>query len=247
MEEEVKIIYQDGSLLVIDKPPKVAVFSEGNSPTISLVPLLLRVFPHLEEVGKSPRYGIIHRLDKETSGILLVAKNQSALEFFQKQFRERKVLKKYIALLWGNLKEERGEIETLIGRAPGNRLKQKAYLPLEPSVAGKRDAVTHYRVLKRFSQKVRGRDYYYTLVEASPKTGRKHQIRAHFAFLKHPVAGDKLYSFKDQTAPKYLDRQFLHASSLEISLFEGEKRKTFNSFLPDDLNMVLKNLDEYSG
>ncbi len=245
MEEEIKIIYQDDSLLVVDKPPGLAVFSERGSTVPTLIPLLLRVFPHLKEVGKSPRYGIIHRLDKETSGILLVAKSQPALDFFQKQFKERQVLKKYITLLWGNLKEESGEIKTLIGRAPGNRLKQKAYLHFGPSSSGKREAVTRYRVLKRFFQEKKSGKNIYTLAEAVPKTGRKHQIRAHFAFLKHPVAGDRLYSFKDQVAPKKLARQFLHASLLEINLLEGKGRKIFNSELPDDLERVLKDLDEY--
>jgi 23S rRNA pseudouridine1911/1915/1917 synthase len=246
MEEEIKTIYQDDDLLVIDKPAGFAVFSEKSSAVPTLTPLLLRVFPHLKEVGKSPRYGIIHRLDKETSGILLVAKSQPALDFFQKQFKERRVLKKYITLLWGNLKEESGEIKTLIGRAPGNRIKQKAYLHFGPSASGKREAVTQFRVLKRLHQTTDNKENVYTLVEAKPETGRKHQIRTHFAFLKHPVAGDRLYSFKDQVSPKGLDRQFLHASFLEINLFGKGGKKAFSSELPDDLKGVLKNLDEYS-
>jgi len=180
----------------------------------------------------------VHRLDKDTSGILLVAKNDKALEFLQKQFKERRVEKKYIALVTGNLKTERGKIETLIGRSPKDRRKQKVYLPGEPESKGKREAITEYKVLKKFKN--------YTLIEAIPKTGRKHQIRTHFAYLGHPVAGDKLYGFKNQPTPKGLKRQFLHANYLKIKLPKGAPDKAgtreFNSGLPEDLKLCLQSL-----
>ncbi len=206
-----KTIYEDDDLLVIDKPAGV------NADDI-------------------PRR--VHRLDKDTSGILLVAKNDKALEFLQKQFKERRVEKKYIALVTGNLKTERGKIETLIGRSPKDRRKQKVYLPGEPESKGKREAITEYKVLKKFKN--------YTLIEAIPKTGRKHQIRTHFAYLGHPVAGDKLYGFKNQPTPKGLKRQFLHANYLKIKLPKGAPDKAgtreFNSGLPEDLKLCLQSL-----
>ena len=176
----------------------------------------------------------VHRLDKDTSGIFLVAKNDKALEFLQKQFQERKVIKKYLALVAGNLKDKEGTIETLLGRSPKDRRKQKNFLQNQPEAEGKRKAVTEYKALQRFKD--------YDLVEASPQTGRKHQIRAHFAHLNHPIAGDKLYGFKKQYCPKELNRQFLHASYLKIKL-PTEIEKEFSSELPEELNKILRSLE----
>jgi len=175
----------------------------------------------------------VHRLDKDTSGILLVAKNDKALEFLQKQFKERKVKKKYLALAVGNLKKGEGVIETLIGRSPGDRRKQKVYLPGEPNSQEKRKAITEYKVLQRFEN--------YDLIEVEPRTGRKHQIRTHLAYFSHPIAGDKLYGFKGQICPKGLKRHFLHASYLKIKLPSG-KIKIFKSNLPEDLKKVLNQI-----
>ena len=177
--------------------------------------------------------GRVHRLDKDTSGVFLTAKNQETLDFLQKQFRERKVGKKYLALVAGHLKNKEGRIETLLGRSPQDRRKQKIFLPHEPGAKGKRDAVTDYSVTERFKD--------YDLAEVRPKTGRKHQIRAHMAYLGHPIAGDKLYGFKNQPLPKGLKRQFLHAASLKIMLPDG-KTKEFKSPLPNDLKTCLQKL-----
>jgi len=201
-----KIIHEDDDLLVYDKPAGV----------------------NCDDFPKR-----VHRLDKDTSGIFLVAKNDEALEFLQKQFKERRVEKKYLALVVGNLKNEEGEIKTLIGRSPKDRKKQKVYLPQEPSAAGKRTAETHYKVLQKAGN--------YDLIEIEPKTGRKHQIRTHFAFLGHPIAGDKMYGFKNQPTPQGLKRQFLHASYLKITTPDGQE-KEFRSKLPEDLKEILHNL-----
>ena len=200
---EFQIIYEDDDLLVIDKPAGMVV-------------------------DDIPRR--VHRLDKDTSGILLVAKNDKALEFFQKQFKERRIKKKYLCLVVGNLKNKEGEIKTLLGRSPKDRRKQKVFLPQEPGALGKREAITNYKVLERFKN--------YDLIEVEPKTGRKHQIRAHFSYLGHPIAGDKLYGFKNQLCPKGLKRQFLHASYLKIKM-PDEKIKEFRLELPEDLKSVI--------
>lgn len=221
---EFKILYEDEDVLVIDKPAGMIV----------------------DDIPKR-----VHRLDKDTSGILLIAKNDKTLEFLQRQFKERKIEKKYIALVIGNLEREQGTIETLIGRSPGDRRKQKVYLPPEPDSKGKREAVTKYKVLQRFS--VAAKSYggpaeafgeggqTYTLIEVELKTGRKHQIRTHFAYLGHPVAGDKLYGFKGQICPPGLKRQFLHANYLKTKLQNGQI-KEFKSELPEDLKLCLQNL-----
>lgn len=174
----------------------------------------------------------VHRLDKDTSGILLTAKNKEVLDFLQREFKERRVEKKYTALVVGNLKEMEGKIETLLGRSPADRRKQKVFLPTDPKNEGKREAVTFYKVLQRFEN--------YDLIEVEPKTGRKHQIRAHMAYLNHPIAGDKLYGFKGQKTPKGLKRQFLHSNYLKIKLPDN-KIKEFRSNLPNDLKICLPN------
>ncbi len=252
-----KIIYEDSNVLVADKPAGIIVFppapakASASKEEETLIDLLLEKYPDLKKVGEKPRYGIVHRLDKDTSGILLTAKNNKGLIFFQKQFSalsgsasygknkkpealEKTLEKRYIALVVGKVKNNQGIIETLIGRAPKDRKKQKVYLPAEPSSEGKRKAVTEYKVMERFKD--------YTLLEISPKTGRKHQIRCHFSYLGHPIAGDKMYGFKNQLCPEGLNRQFLHASYLKIKLPSG-KEKEFRSEPPEDLKKILKELN----
>jgi 23S rRNA pseudouridine1911/1915/1917 synthase len=236
---EINIVFEDKNLLVIDKPAGIIVFREDKASQKTLINLLVEKYKNLKNVGEAPRYGIVHRLDKDTSGLLLVAKNNETLFFLQGQFQQRKVIKKYIALVSGEIKNEKGIIDTLIGRGQKDRKKQKVYLPFEPNAKGKRKAFTKYRVLKRFVDKKQNK---YTLIEAEIKTGRKHQIRVHFQYLNHPIAGDKTYSFKNQIAPECLKRQFLHAVYLKIKI-PGSGEKEFESNLPENLT---KTLDKFS-
>jgi len=205
-----KVIYEDENIQVIDKPAGIAM-----------------------DKFEKPA----HRLDKDTSGVILVAKNDKTLEFLQKQFQERKVKKQYLALVVGNLKNTEGKIETLLGRSPKDRRKQKAYFSGDPRTEGKRKAVTEYKVLQRFEN--------YDLIEVEPQTGRKHQVRAHLTYLGHPIAGDKLYGFKNQPLLEGLKRQFLHSNYLKIKLPNG-KEKEFKSPLPKDLKLCLQNLKPLS-
>jgi len=205
-----KIIYEDENVLVIDKSAGI----------------------NADDFEKR-----VHRLDKDTSGILLIAKDAQVLEFLQKQFQERRVEKKYIALVTGQLKNNEGIIETLLGRCQKDGKKQKVYLPFEPGAKGKRKSITKYKVLQKFKD--------YTLIEVELKTGRKHQIRAHFSYLGHPLAGDKMYGFKNQPCPKNLKRQFLHANYLKIEL-PNREIKEFKSALPKDLKLCLQKLKHSS-
>ena len=237
-----KIIYEDADLLVIDKPAGIVVFPEGEtlkSGEKTLIDYLIEKHPELAESGTPPRYGIVHRLDKDTSGILLVAKANEALIFLQKQFKNRRVEKKYICLVNRRLKDDFGKIETLIGRSPSDKRKQKVYFLGEPGSEGKKEAITEYKVLERFKE--------YTLLEVQIETGRRHQIRCHLSYLQHPVAGDKMYGFKNQLTPNGLARQFLHASCLKIQLptcagRPNGKTEEFKSDLPEELKQILKNL-----
>ncbi|HDJ30385.1 MAG TPA: RluA family pseudouridine synthase [bacterium] len=229
-----KIIYEDKNIMVIEKTAGIVVFPEGKSKTNTLADYLIKEYPELKKAGKPPRYGIVHRLDKDTSGILLIAKNNSSLSFLQKQFKERKVIKKYLALVAGIVKKDSGKIETLMGRSPKNRKKQRVFLEGEPKSENKRRAITLYKVIDRFKN--------CTFLEVEPKTGRKHQIRCHLAWIHHPIIGDKLYGFKNQLNFN-LNRHFLHASYLKITLPTGEE-KEFRSDLPSELKNIIKTLRE---
>ncbi len=238
-----QIIYEDKDLLVIDKPAGIVVFPEGKTTEKTLIDLLLEKFPDLKNVGEAPRYGIVHRLDKDTSGILLVAKSTEALIFLQKQFKNREVEKKYTTLATGIIKEKEGVIHTLIGRAKNDPRKQKASWLEDANPQGKREAITKYKVIQKFTDPSTSLGASYTLLEVEIKTGRKHQIRCHLEYIRHPIAGDKIYGFKDSPCPKGLKRQFLHASYLKIKLPSGEIKK-FNSKLPQDLQNTINNLEK---
>jgi len=210
-----KIIYENDNVLVVDKPAGIVITD---------------IYPDLSKA---------HRLDKDTSGVLLIAKNEKALIFLQKQFKQRSIEKKYIALVVGNIKNNQARIKTLIGRSKKQGTRQKVYLTAEPGSKGKREAITEYKVLKRFRSA--SGEINYTLLEVFPKTGRMHQIRTHLAYINHPIAGDKKYGFKNQPCPKELKRQFLHASYLKIKLPNSEF-KELSSELAQDLKLCLKNL-----
>lgn len=242
-QEDMKIIYEDKDVLAVDKPAGIVVFpegetllrreaSDGQATENTLIDSLIEEKPELKNAGEAPRYGIVHRLDKDTSGVLLVAKSSETLIFLQKQFKNREVEKKYVCLVEGNIKEDSGRIETLIGRAHGDKRKQKAY-PVIDSKIGRREAVTLYKVLERYEG--------YTLLEVKIETGRRHQIRCHFSYLHHPIVGDTLYSFKNSKVPKGLTRQFLHSAYLRIQLPSGEI-KEFLSEIPEELKSILNNL-----
>jgi len=233
---EIKVIYQDKHLLVAEKPSGISVFPEGEEKGKTFIDDLVESFPELKEVGEWPRYGIVHRLDKETSGVILIAKNSRTLAFLQEQFQNGEVTKEYIALCTGNLSEKKGTIETFMARSPKDRRKQKAHPLYDLKIKGiARKAVTDYEALQKIGN--------YTLIKAIPRTGRKHQIRCHMAYLHHPIAGDGLYGFRDHIPPEGLKRQFLHAERLTVRMPDGEMR-SFYSELPDDLKKILDNLQK---
>lgn len=242
---EVKIIYEDKDILVLDKPAGLVVHPtalSAASGTLSvpakvntLTDILLTHYPQLKNIGESPfRPGIVHRLDKETSGVLVVAKTNQAFQYLKKQFQDRKVIKKYLALVVGRPLKNKGTIVTYLARDKKDKTKQKALsLPLGKGKI--RQAITEYKIIKKYKD--------YTLLELEPKTGRLHQIRAQLKWLGCPVAGDKKYARKRQTCPEGLERQFLHAISLRLRLPNGQV-KEFKSCLPLELKNVLKDLQK---
>lgn len=221
-----KIIYEDADIIVVDKPAGMVVHPAHGHRSGTLVNALLAHCPDLGGIGGELRPGIVHRLDKDTSGLLVVAKNDAAYRHLQQQFKQRVVHKTYLALTEGILEATHGVIEAPIGRHPQQR-KRMAVLP-----RGGREARTEYRVLEYFAQ--------HTLVEAEPVTGRTHQIRIHFAFIGHPVSGDRVYGFRKQKLP--LQRQFLHAARLAFTLPASGQSVEFISQLPGDLAAVLNSL-----
>ena len=175
-------------------------------------------------------------MDKDTSGLIVIARNNQSFDYLKKQFSERKVEKQYLALVVGKVKDRKGTITKSISQSKKDHKKRSALLG-EKS----KSAWTEYEVLEYY-QDIAGKNKY-TLLKAMPKTGRTHQIRIHLASIGYPIAGDKQYKFKRQPCPKNLLRQFLHAERLKFSLPNG-KMAEFKSELPHDLKEVLKKLEK---
>lgn len=233
-----EIIYEDKSLIIINKQPGISVHPSINEPENTLANALIANFPAIKNVGENPlRPGLVHRLDKDTSGILVVAKNQKTFEWLKNQWQAGLVEKKYLALIWGHPKKEKGVIESTIGRSPRDFRKRIALGPKNNSkIKEIKNAITEYRILEKFKD--------FSLVEVRPKTGRMHQIRVHFASIGHPILGDKLYSPKKmQSLNLGLKRQFLHAYFLSFSLWDA-KKFAFECDLPEDLKSVLTKIEK---
>jgi 23S rRNA pseudouridine1911/1915/1917 synthase len=218
-----KVIYEDKDLIVVDKPAGLLVHPAAGQHTGTLVNAILARCPDLGEINGSIRPGIVHRLDKDTSGLMMVAKNDAAQRSLSRQIKLRSIKKGYLALVLGHLTPQRGAIDAPIGRHPKDRKKMAV-------VSGGREARTEYKVLKYFAD--------YTLVEAMPETGRTHQIRVHFAAIGHPIFGDHVYGKRSPL----LGRQFLHAHRLGFKLPSSGEFVEFGAELPPDLEEVLKQL-----
>ncbi len=222
------IVYEDQDLLVIDKPAGMVVHPAAGNWHGTLVNAVLYHAPELEGVGGTGRPGIVHRLDKDTSGLIVVAKNDRAQRKLQGQFKGRVVQKTYQALVFGQVAQRHGEIQAPIGRDP----RQRKRMAVVAANMG-RYAVTQYDV----------RAYYgtFTLLDCRPLTGRTHQIRVHLAFIGHPILGDAVYGGRRHPTVQ-ITRQFLHAARLRFRLPATGKEVEFTSPLPADLQAVLDQL-----
>ncbi len=221
------IIFENEDMLVVNKPAGMVVHPSPGHDRGTLVHAILGHVPGLEGIGGVERPGIVHRLDKETSGLIVIAKNEQAHRWLQDQFRTRSVEKIYMALVDGRPPTPNGRVEAPIGRNSTHRKLMSVVIPEKGRIA-----VSEYRTLESFPV--------HTLLEVHPLTGRTHQIRVHMAFLGCPVTGDTVYGKKKSTLD--LGRHFLHAYKLKITLPGGEEPRAFEAPLPVELEQVLEQL-----
>jgi 23S rRNA pseudouridine1911/1915/1917 synthase len=229
-----RIVHEDDYLLVIDKPAGMVVDRATTVKTETVQDWIARNFQFPIANDQSLRNGVVHRLDRETSGLLLVAKTPEAFANLQRQFKERKVEKRYLALVHGKVEPEKGLIAVPLSRVPKDKKKVGVFL-------GGRKAQTGYKVRRRYDLKILGK---FSLLELAPKTGRTHQIRVHLKFINHPIVGDATYAGR-KTARRdrtWCPRQFLHATQITFTHPESEEKVEFNSPLPADLRAALTHL-----
>lgn len=221
------VIFENDDLLVVDKPAGMVVHPAAGHDSGTLVHAVLGYDPNLEGIGGEERPGVVHRLDKDTSGLIAIAKNERAHRWLVEQFKERRVEKTYLALVDGKPPTPTGRIEAPIGRDPHDR-KKMAVVKLEKG----RQAISEYKTLEVFS--------HHALLEFHPLTGRTHQIRLHCAFLGCPIACDTTYGHRKPSLD--LNRHFLHAWRLKLTLPGEEQPRLFEAPLPDELTQALERL-----
>lgn len=218
------ILFENDDLLVVNKPAGMVVHPAVGHASGTLVNAVLGYDPEIEGIGGEERPGVVHRLDKETSGLIVVAKNERAHRWLQDQFRLRKVEKTYLALVDGKPPTPSGRVEAYIGRDPSHRKKMAIV-----SESRGREAISEYKTVESFDK--------HTLLEFHPHTGRTHQIRLHCAFLGCPIVGDEVYGRKKPSMD--IGRHFLHAFRLKIILPGEKQHRFFEASLPIELEQAL--------
>jgi len=241
---KISILYEDKDAVVINKPAGLVIHPDSRTKEKTLVDWILKKYPRIKNVGepiiledgtKILRPGIVHRTDRDTTGALIIAKNQKAYEFLKGQFKARKVHKVYQAFVYGDLKEERGMIDRPIGRSVNDFRKWTSQRGTRGEM---REAVTYFKVL--------GKKDDITFVEAMPKTGRTHQIRVHFSAINHPLVQDKLYATEFYLKKRQqlgFKRTALHARELEIKL-PGGKLLNVTAPYPEDFEEAIKKIQK---
>lgn len=236
---KIEIIHDEKDFAIISKPAGLVVYPGTKHNKKTLINGLLALWPEIKNVGEDPlRPGIVHRLDKDTSGIMIIAKNNTAFEYFKELFKNRQVKKTYLALLHGVLIPREGMINFPIRRSKTNPVKQVA-VKEKYQENNARPALTRFIVIKYLKD---AHENEYTLAEAMPETGRMHQIRVHFAAIGHNIVGDEIYSSKKTQTINAPRRHFLHAANISFVSLAGKNVK-YSSDLPKDLNDFLKSLN----
>src|SRR3989344_2695081 len=226
-ELKIPILYEDRDVVVVDKPAGIAVHAGVGIKSGTVADWFIARYPNAKHVGDNGRAGIVHRLDKDTSGVMILAKNEKAFIHLKKQFELRRVQKEYLALVFGVPGGKDGRITRPIMRSRRNPMRRAV------DDVGKESA-TEWVIERRFGSM-------YALLRVIPFTGRMHQIRVHLHFLGYPIVGDSLYTFKRKKQPQGVKRQLLHAEHLTV-LLPNEKRKTFTAPLAEDFQDVITNL-----
>jgi len=234
----IEIVYKDNNIIVINKPAELITHQKNiNDKQSSVVDWIILNYPEFKNIGEPfiasgaevPRAGIVHRLDKDTSGLIIIAKNNDAFYFLKKQFQDHTIKKSYQALVYGRPKNPSGIINAPLGRIGMKRTVQMTGKKL---IDGK-DSITEYKTIAKFQK--------YTLLDVLPKTGRTHQIRVHLKSIGCPVVGDIIYAPKGWQKPQGLNRLFLHAYKIQF-LTPDKKVLTLEADLPEDLQNVLNKL-----
>jgi len=235
-ENKIEVLYEDKNLLVLNKPAGLIVHSDGRTKEKTLADWLIERYPEIKNIGEPwqketvaiPRPGIVHRLDRETSGAIVIAKNQETYLFLKKQFQERKVVKKYRAFVYDKLKEKEEVIERPIGKST----KDFRLWSAQRGARGEmREAITSYKVIASNEN--------FSLVEATPKTGRTHQIRVHFKAINHPVVCDRLYAPRQECALGF-ERLALHSFQIKFVAENGDTIEVEAPY-PADFKKALEN------
>ena len=225
------IVYEDDDIIVVNKKKGMVTHPAPGNYTGTLVNALLYHCKKLSSIGGAARPGLVHRLDKDTSGLLVIAKNDVSHRSLSKQIHDRTAFRKYVALLHGRIENDEGVVEAKIGRHPVHRKKMSVIISEKLK---SKAAITRYRVLKRFKK--------YTLVEVELKTGRTHQIRVHMAHIGHPVVGDQTYGRRSNEFGA--TSQLLHAKTLGFMHPKLKKYMEFNSDIPEDMKRVIENIKD---
>lgn len=233
------IIYEDKDILVINKAAGLQVHPDGKNENETLTDKLIKIYPEIEQAKEDPlRPGIVHRLDRDTRGLMLIVRNKKAFDYYKELFQKREIQKKYWVLVHGKVKKQEGIIDFSIGRAPKNTVLRST----APYARDQKKAKSEYQVLNEYCyEQSKSKVYNYTLLEVKIITGRTHQIRVHMKSIGHPVVGDKLYKFKRQFVPFDFKEMFLIAKYLKFVDRKGEVLK-FKIELDSVLNEFLANL-----
>ena len=224
---KIDIVYEDDDIMVINKPNGLVVHPGAGNSSGTLVNALMYLSKNLSDINGEYRPGIVHRIDAYTTGLLVIAKNNEAHNILAEEIKEKKAKRKYLALVWGVINNNSGTIDAPIGRDPNNRLKMKV------TDINSKEAVTHFKVLKRFKRA--------SLLEVSLETGRTHQIRCHMEYIGHPIVNDPVYGTRnliDNTG------QVLHAFELELVHPKTAEIMKFNAEIPECFNKILNMFEE---